>query len=341
MSDNSNTMSNCKPPCDFFLFSSALMCVLDANGVIVQINPAWEKKFNIIGTELEQSNYMDWVHPADKVSSGNYLAQLGIKPQSQSSIENQKVESQSLLSYITFSNRWRDCARHYHWLNWEINAVSGQNSFYAVAQDITAQKHAEKLLGDTEERFELAIQGADHGLWDWNLETNEIYLSPRWKNMLGYQDHEIANHLDEWCRFVHPDDFAQMWATIEAYLDKRMDNYESIYRVYHKDGNYRWILARAATRWDNNDQPYRMVGTYTDITKRKHIEEALQESEALLSAIFEVTKLGLCITNKEGQFVRVNPACCALYGYTAEEMLGQHFTLIIAPENHERAIKLH
>jgi diguanylate cyclase (GGDEF)-like protein/PAS domain S-box-containing protein len=311
-------------PSDFFLFSSALLCVLNTEGTILQLNPAWEEQLNVVNTDLENSHFLAWVHPDDIASSQHYLAQL-----------------KHGTANVTFANRWRDCAGYYHWLNWEISGVPHQPKFYAVATDITAQKHAEKVLLDTEERFELAVKGSNHGLWDWNLITNEIYLSPRWKNILGYQDHEIANHLDEWCRFVYPEDFTQMWATLEAYLDKRIPHYESIYRMRHKDGHYHWVLARAAAIWDANDQPYRMVGTYVDITERKRVEQALQEDEALLAAIFEVTKIGLCITDELGRFARVNPAYCQLFGYTQEELIGNHFTTVLPPDHHDSAIKLH
>jgi diguanylate cyclase (GGDEF)-like protein/PAS domain S-box-containing protein len=84
-----------------------------------------------------------------------------------------------------------------------------------------------------------------------------------------------------------------------------------------------------------------MVGTYIDITERKNIEQAFQESEALISAIFEVTKIGLCVTNEQGHFVRVNAAYCELYDSSATELLGQHFTTVLSPEHHKRAIRLH
>jgi len=320
------------PPSHFFQFSSALMCVLDADGTIIQLNPAWEAKLNVVLTDLEQSHYLQWVHPADYACSQEKLERL--------------FKGQSSLS---FSNRWRDCAGYYHWLQWEISSVPKEaiNAdektplFYAVATDITPQKHAENVLHQTEERFELAVQGSNLGLWDWNLETNDIYFSPRWKNILGYEDHEIHNTPDVWSRFVHPDDLMLMWATVEAYLDQKIHNYEMIYRVLHKDGNLRWVIARAAALWDNEGKPYRMVGTYIDITERKRIEQALQENEALLSAIFDVTKVGLCVTDEAGQFVRVNSTYCELYGYTAEELLGQHFTKLLPLENRAGAIKRH
>ncbi len=328
-------------PTDFFQFSSALMCVLDAKGKIIQINPAWEKQFNVVNYDVEQSDYLDWVHSADKASTSDHLAQLGIKLPTPTHLEQQPTSTISPNSHVNFANRWRDCAGHYHWLNWEISTAPQHQYFYAVATDITKQKRVEKILHDTEERFELAIKGSEHGLWDWNLETNEIYLSPRWKKMLGYTDDEITNHLDGWIKFVHPDDFTQMWRVIEAYLDRELSHYEGVYRVCHKDGQYRWILARAAALWDEQGQPYRMVGTYTDITEKKQMEQALQESEILLSAIFEVTKIGLCVINERGLFVRVNPAYCELHGYSAKELLGQHFTSLLPQSQPDHYLKLY
>ncbi len=311
-------------PGDFFFCSSALLCILDAQGTIIKVNPAWEQQLNVVSTDLEKSHFLNWVHPDDLSNSRQILQQLITQHHP-----------------ITLANRWRDCAGHYHWLNWQINVISQNVQFYAVATDITPQKHAEKLLRDTEERFELAVQGSNHGLWDWNLITNEIYLSPRWKNILGYEDHEISNHLDEWCRFVHPDDFTQMWFTIEAYLDRQMSRYESTYRMRHKNGEYRWILARAAALWDPHQQPYRMVGTYVDITQRKKTEQALQENETLLSAIFEVTRVGLCITDEQGLFIRVNPAYCQLFHYQPEELIGQPFTMVLDTIHHQPALRMH
>ncbi len=370
-----NNNSNSPPaPGDFFQFSSALMCVLDAEGIIVQLNPAWENQFNIVRRDIEQSPFITRIHSGDKANSLNQLAQLGISSPS----KNDKHPT-SQLTQVNFSNRWRDGAGHYHQLHWEISAVPNsplshltkgeeklfekeqrnsseklnQNEktdfekvgqgriFYAVATHCCAQKHTEKIQRDTEQRLELAIQGSNYGLWDWNLKTNEIYLSPRWKQMLGYEEDEINNNLDDWCRFIHPNDFTEMWGQIEAYLDQRIPHYECIYRVCHRDGTYRWVVARAAALWDENDQPYRMVGTYVDITERQRIEESLQEREALLSAIFDVTKIGLCVTDEQGRLVRVNPAYCEMIGYREEELLGQPFTTVWLTEPQKQLIEQH
>jgi len=326
-------------PCDFFSLSSALLCVLNNRGKIIQANPAWQQKLGIVPSKLEQTDFLAWIHSEDRDKTKDYLTEL----------HNGKTS-------ISFCHRWHLKNGDYRWLQWEITVITASSLFsstsgskdyrqsfpifYAIAIDVTAQKIAEKKLHHIEERFELAIQGAAHGLWDWDLHTNEIYFSPRWKNMLGYEENEIVNHMDSLCQHVHPDDFTDMWARIEAYLDKRVAHYESIHRMMHKNGSPCWVLARAAALWDKNDQPYRMVGTYIDITQYKETEYALEENEALLHAIFEVTQIGLCVTNEDDQFVRVNPAFGKLFGYHADELINQSITLLSPPPQRARIAKL-
>ena len=94
------------------------------------------------------------------------------------------------------------------------------------------------------ERFALALQGSNDGVWDWNLETNEVYYSARWKSMLGYQDDELANRLDTWLDLVHADDRERVLATAESYLSGEVDAYKSEMRMQHKDGHMVYVLAR-------------------------------------------------------------------------------------------------
>ena len=95
----------------------------------------------------------------------------------------------------------------------------------------------------SEERFSLAVQGANDGLWDWDLRTDVVYFSPRWKSMLGYKDDEIPHHFNEWLKRVHPDDRERAQETIQDYLNGRTTSYRLEHRLQHKDGSYRWIVA--------------------------------------------------------------------------------------------------
>jgi len=139
------------------------------------------------------------------------------------------------------------------------------------------QRIAERTssLRDSEERYALAVQGANDGLWDWNLKTDRIYFSPRWKAMLGYNEDEIDDKLDEWFSRVHPDDLQRVKAEVASHLEGHATHFENEQRVMHKDGSYRWMLCRGLAVWEAGSQAYRMAGSQTDITTRKKVEEQL------------------------------------------------------------------
>jgi PAS domain S-box-containing protein len=162
-----------------------------------------------------------------------------------------------------------------------------------LAQDVqrwqdTQRRRAEDALRlQTEEllrsreRFELAVRGSQDGLWDWDLRTGDVYYSPRWKSILGYEDHEIAHRIEEWEQRLHPDERERVLAANRAHAEGTTPLYEYEYRLRHKDGSYRWILARGVALRDASGQAYRMAGSHVDITERKQGEE---ERERLLAS---------------------------------------------------------
>jgi diguanylate cyclase (GGDEF)-like protein/PAS domain S-box-containing protein len=126
-----------------------------------------------------------------------------------------------------------------------------------------------KALRVSEERFALAAQGANDGLWDWNLQDNFIYFSPRWKTMLGYQQDEIGNRPEEWMDRIHVADRERVKDEIDAHRRGITPHFESEIRIEHKDGSFRWVLSRGLAVRDDSGNAFRMAGSQTDITGRK------------------------------------------------------------------------
>ena len=128
-------------------------------------------------------------------------------------------------------------------------------------------------LFKSEERFTLAMRGASDGLWDWNLETDEVYYSPRWKSMLGYHEHELESNINTWAAMVHPDDKPMILKRVLKYLSGAIDSFEVEMRMRHKQGHEVFIRSRAfkITR-GSSDEPTRLIGTHVDITCAKKAE---------------------------------------------------------------------
>ena len=137
----------------------------------------------------------------------------------------------------------------------------------------------EESLQKTQARLELALKGADLGLWDYNLETGEAYVNERRAEMVGYSVDELGPHISSWGKLVHPDDIERVTNAFNAHVEGRTPLYESEHRLRHKSGEYIWVLARAkVVEWDERGYPVRIVGTSLDITYRKQTEEALQSA---------------------------------------------------------------
>ena len=150
----------------------------------------------------------------------------------------------------------------------------------------------EKLTAElylSEERFSLAMRGANDGLWDWNLETDEVYYSPRWKNMLGYTEKDLENTINTWGNLVNPDDKDRVLEKVREYIDGSKNSFEVEMRMHHKEGHEVFVLSRGflVTRKSDN-KPIRLVGTHVDIIERK-IAEAFDNQYA---KILEMIAIG-------------------------------------------------
>ena len=132
-----------------------------------------------------------------------------------------------------------------------------------------------RKLRESEERYALAVRAANDGIWDWNLKTNEIYYSIRWKEMLGCKDDEVGTAPNEWFKRVHPDDYKQVQANLVSHLKGLTPHFECEYRIQHSNGTYFWVLSRGLAVRDAKDTAYRMAGSQSDINARKLAEHRL------------------------------------------------------------------
>ena len=150
--------------------------------------------------------------------------------------------------------------------------------FYSYNQFLDTFKKGgkqENALRKSEERYSLAIRGANDGIWDWDLSDNFCYYSPRWRYMLGYTEEFVRNNPSEWFTRVHPDDLDELKADINGHLEGHTPHFENEHRLRHAGGNYIWVIARGLAIHDENGKAYRFAGSIGDISKRKSFENRL------------------------------------------------------------------
>jgi PAS domain S-box-containing protein len=300
--------------------SASTIVITDLNGDIEFVNPTFTKKTGY--TEAEA---------------------IGQNPRILKSGHQTQSFYQELWATITQGRVWQG-----EFLNkckngelfWEFATISPlkahdtQTTHYvAIKEDITERKRAEAALRQSEERFELAMRGASDGLWDWNIETDEVYYSPRFKQMLGLTDRDIGNRCSDWHDRIHPQDLPKVQANLTAYLQHKMPAYEVQHREQHQAGHYLWILSRGIAIFNKQGKAIRMVGTIVDMTAQKQIEEALRQSEARYRLLAEHSTDLISKHNLGGIFLYVSPASFTLLGYQADALLGQMVQKFIHPQD--------
>ncbi|WP_017655659.1 GAF domain-containing protein [Fortiea contorta] len=173
------------------------------------------------------------------------------------------------------------------WL--EVHAYPGWEGLSVYIQDITERRRTAQALRESEERWQLALQGNNDGIWDWNVATNQVFFSTRWKEILGYEDYEISSDLDEWLKRIHPDDLSDVLQTIQQHFSQQTPFYVSEYRLRCKDGAYRWILDRGQALWNAEGNVVRMVGSHTDISHRYRVQEELKRQNHRAQLFAQIT----------------------------------------------------
>nr|MDA3869858.1 PAS domain S-box protein [Gammaproteobacteria bacterium] len=186
---------------------------------------------------------------------------------------------------------------------------------------LRSEKISRELQG-SEERWRFALEGAGEGVWDWDIQTNEVIYSRQWKTVLGYSDDEMQNIYSEWQKRIHPDDLQKTLADIEEYIAGNTPAFVNEHRLRHKNGSWVWVLGRGMViSRDKHGKPLRMIGTLVDITEQKQTGEKLHESERYNRMLFEQSPIGLMLCRMNGELVDINLAFARTIGMTIKEAL--------------------
>ena len=282
------------------------MAMVSAQGKFISVNRSVSRILGYSQDEFLSMSFVDITHPQDMESSIEKYQQC---------LEDQQ-------SY-TIEKRYVSKKGNIKWGLLTISPIfdTDDELIYSIAhlQDITERKEAEEALQASEERFNLAMQASNDGLFDWNLETNEIYYSPGWKKMLGYADHELADDFSVWERTTDPEDVKRSWALQQKLITKQIDRFVMEFKMKHKDGHWIDILSRAEAIFNDSGKAIRIVGTHTNITAHKRAEDALQRSEEEKRTIADYTYDWESWFALDGALLWVNPAVEKLTGYSIAE----------------------
>jgi PAS domain S-box-containing protein len=207
-----------------------------------------------------------------------------------------------------------------------------------VDRTFSAQR---QLLLSEQERWLLVVSTSMDGLFDFNLVTGQVFYSPRWKALAGYGPDELDSTLETWRQLIHPEDRQMVENELTLYLRGCEGAFEMEYRISHRDGSTRWILARAQAVWDDA-KPVRLVGYHSDITERKRSEEKLRISEARYRELFDSNPLPSWIYSPENlRILDANQAAMEYYGWSRDQFLGLSVSSMRMPGEPEAAEVAH
>ena len=178
------------------------------------------------------------------------------------------------------------------------------------------------------------------GIFDWNILTGKVYYSPRWKTLFGYEEDEIGDGVEDWARLLHPDERDSIIKRQDDFFAGTSPTATAEYRLRHKDGSYRWIMAHVLVVRDKKGRACRLVGSHGDITDRKRAEQALQTSEARFRSYFEQGLIGMAVSTPGRQWTQVNDRLCEILGYSRDELLRMKWTDLTHPDDLERNLAL-
>ncbi|MDB4907688.1 MAG: luxQ 1 [Gemmatimonadetes bacterium] len=308
--------------------------VLDADGVIIAVNPGAEQIMGIRARDVVGLRFLDipW-------RSLNADGQRASRESHPAIVALQTGEAQA--GHIIGFQRDRESPR-ISWVVVDSRPIRARGAapdslpsgVISTIRDITAQREAEAALRQSEARLAYALEATADGLWDWSISTDEVYYSPQYFRMVGFSPGDIQQDLPSSFSRVHPDDVIRVSAAVDRHLHGVTPTYESEHRIRTRWGGWIWVLDRGkVVSRDEQGRALRMVGTHTDITRRKATEEALRSSEERFAALAIQAPVGIFETDTEGRCIFVNDRFCQLTESTPGLAAGEGWVSLIHPDD--------
>jgi PAS domain S-box-containing protein len=222
-----------------------------------------------------------------------------------------------------------------------ISAITQQLSNHIENLRLFEQAEINRLeVQKSQEQYELAVEGSNDGLWDWNITTNQVFFSPRWKAIVGYNEDELNEGFADFEKLLHPEDHDRVLGVVNDYLSGKLNDYNVEFRFRHKDGQYVWILARGKAMRNPDGSPYRMAGSHTDITGRKEAEEAVRNAQEQYSLAVQGSNDGIWDWDIAKESIYYSPRWKSMLGYEEHELTRGflEWEERIHPEDRNRAV---
>lgn len=284
------------------------MVTVSMEGRFLQVNPAFCRFLGYTAKELEGMSVVNVTFPKDQ-------------PETQRALDNYRSGGSYVIDiekrYLTKDQRtvWG------HVKSTVLQDNAGRPICYVtVVEDITEKRMAEEALKESQARYRLATHAGHVGVWDWDLITDELYIDPNLKALLGYEEDEIKNKMDDWQKHIFPEDRKKLNKAVGRHINGQTSQFEVEIRMVHKDGSLRWFLGRGSLIRDKAGSIIRMIGTDTDITDRKAMQLALEENRARYELASNAGLVGVWDADLSSGAIFVDPVIKTMLGYRQDEI---------------------
>ncbi|SDB44480.1 PAS domain S-box-containing protein [Desulfonatronum thiosulfatophilum] len=308
-----------------FEHSAIGIALVSPEGQWIKVNPRISALFGYTDDELMLKTFQDITHPEDLETDMEFVQRMLAGKIETYQMEKRYFHKNGSIVWglLAVSLVWDDQGAPLH--------------FISQIEDITERKRAEEALREQEIILKDILESTLSGYWDWNLLKNTEYLSPAFKRMFGYEDHELESSPEAWQKIIFPEDLPSVLEVFDRHVKSRgREPFYNEVRYKHKDGSTAWVIcAGRVIEWTADGLPVRMVGCHIDITGKKLAEDALRNKTQLLQNIINTSSDLISVTDMEGNYKFTGPSHSIL-GYDLDSLVGKNFMEYVHPNDYQR-----